>query len=119
MQRAIKFYEALGFKRNDSFSSADGSAVMWDQDIWLMLLTHDFYRSFLKDHQISDTQKFNSSIISFELESVEEVKQLAQRAQEAGGSFYHASSKVGEDQVYELEIKDPDGNLLSFFWMAM
>ncbi|KRL96949.1 VOC family protein [Liquorilactobacillus satsumensis] len=117
MQRSIKFYKALGFKQNMEFSNEKGTAMMWTDSIWVMLLQHAFYQQFLKGQVIADTKKASGSMTSFNLESIAAVKEFAQRAKENGGDFYHVEMDIPEDQMYELEIKDPDGNLLTVAWM--
>lgn len=117
MQRSIKFYEALGFKQNKDFSDENGSGMMWDDNIWVMLLTHDFYRKFLRDHQLADSKKVSGSMTAFSLESIEAVKRFAQKAKDNGGDFYHVEMGIPAEQMYELEVIDIDGNLLSASWM--
>ncbi|BAP86269.1 glyoxalase [Paucilactobacillus hokkaidonensis JCM 18461] len=119
MQRSINFYEALGFKQNKDFSDENGAGMMWDDSIWIMLLTHDFYRTFLRDHQLADTTKVSGSLTAFSMESIDAVKEFAQIAKDNGGDFYHVKIDIPEDQMYELEVKDPDGNMLSVDWMKM
>lgn len=119
IERSIKFYEALGFVQNKDFSDENGVGMMWDDNIWMMLLTHDFYRSFLRDHELADTQKVNGAMTAFSMDSKEAAKKFAQTAKDNGGDFYHVDIKVPEDQMYELEVKDIDGNMLSVGWMNM
>ncbi|WP_125607165.1 VOC family protein [Lapidilactobacillus bayanensis] len=119
MQRSIEFYTALGFKKNPDFSDANGTGMMWNETIWLMLLTHDFYRKFLKDQVLADTQTTSGSMTAFNLESVAAVKAFAQTAAANGGTYYHVDLAIPEDQMYELEVKDPDGNIISVSWMSM
>lgn len=119
MQRSIKFYEALGFKKNEDFSDSSGTGMMWDDNIWVMLLTHEFYQQFLRGQLVADTQAVSGSMTAFSMDSIEEVKKFAQTAKENGGDFYHVELGMSEEQMYELEVKDPDGNILSAAWMAM
>ena len=119
MQRSIKFYEALGFKQNKDFSDESGVGMMWSDTIWIMLLTHDFYNKFLQGQIVADTQKISGSMTAFSFDSVAAVKEFAAEAAANGGSYYHVELGIPEDQMYELEIKDPDGNILSAAWMAM
>jgi predicted lactoylglutathione lyase len=43
LSSATSFYEALGFKKNTDFSNADASAMVWDDTLSVMLLSHGFY----------------------------------------------------------------------------
>ncbi|MFC6170787.1 VOC family protein [Loigolactobacillus jiayinensis] len=119
MQRSIKFYEALGFEQNKEFSDENGVGMMWSDAIWIMLLTHDFYSKFLQGQTIADTQNMSGSMTAFSFDSVAAVKEFAAKAAANGGSYYHVELGIPENQMYELEIKDPDGNILSASWMAM
>jgi predicted lactoylglutathione lyase len=40
LPRATLFYEALGFTKNSQFSNEDASAMLWDDTLSVMLLTH-------------------------------------------------------------------------------
>lgn len=119
IQRSIKFYEALGFKQNKDFSDDHGAGMMWNDNIWVMLLTHDFYSSFLKAHRLADTKTVNGAMTAFSMASVAAVKQFAQIAKDNGGDFYHVEMGIPADQMFELEVTDPDGNILSASWMNM
>lgn len=119
MQRSIKFYEAIGFKQNMDYSDENGAGMMWDDNIWIMLLTHDFYQQFLSCQLVANTQEVSGSMTALSMDSIEEVKRFAQTAKENGGDFYHVELGMPEEQMYELEVKDPDGNILSAAWMAM
>ena len=119
LKRSIQFYEALGFKQNKEFSDDSGAGMVWDENIWVMLLTRDFYQKFLKNQTTADTHETSGSMTAFSLPSVEDVKKFAQTAEANGGESYHIDIGMPEDQMYELDVKDPDGNVLSAVWMAM
>ncbi|EZH65653.1 glyoxalase [Bacillaceae bacterium JMAK1] len=118
LQKSTHFYEQLGFKKNELFSNEHSSAMMWNDHFWIMILTHDFYKQFLKNKTIADTQTTSGTLIAIEMESVEAVKQFAETAKEHGGDYYHLDHGIPEDQMYGLEVQDPDGNMLEPTWMA-
>lgn len=117
LARSIQFYEALGFKKNEEFSTEEASAVVWDDHFWIMLLTHDFYQKFIKDRKIADPKTTSGALIAFSLASAEAVKQFAERAKANGGDYYHIDMGIPEDQMFGLEVEDPDGNILEPNWM--
>lgn len=117
--RSTKFYEALGFKKNNDFSNESSSAMMWDEHFWIMLLNHDFYQLFLKNKTIADVQAESGALIAFTLESAAAVKQFGQLAKENGGDFHHVEMGIDEEQMYGLEVQDLDGNTLEPAWMAL
>lgn len=57
VDKSVAFYEKLGFKKNEEFSTDEASAVVWDDTFWIMLLSHGFYKKFLKDKEIADNKK--------------------------------------------------------------
>lgn len=43
LTESTAFYEALGFQKNTEFSNENASAMVWDNTLSVMLLTHGFY----------------------------------------------------------------------------
>ena len=119
LSRSIEFYTALGFQQNKEFSDDNAASMVWDDTFWIMLLTHNFYRKFIKDKEIADTQKVSGALIAFSLDSVDAVKAFGKKAEENGGSVHHVDMGIPESMMYGLEIQDPDGNSLEPSWMQM
>lgn len=53
------------------------------------------------------------------MESADAVKKFAETAKANGGDFYTVDMGIPEDQMFGLEVEDPDGNILEPNWMAM
>lgn len=119
LNRSIAFYSALGFKQNHDFSNENVAAMMWDDKFWIMVLTHDFYKKFIKDREIADTSKTSSVLVAFSLESAQAVKEFGEIALANGGSYYHVDMGMPEDMMFGLEVQDPDGNMLEPSWMLI
>lgn len=119
VNRSAAFYEKLGFTKNNKFSNDEAVAMVWDDHFWIMLLNHEFYSRFIKDKTIADTQTTSSSLIAFSLESADAVKKFAEKAKANGGDFHKVDMGMSEDQMFGLEVQDPDGNTLEPSWMAM
>ena len=119
LSRSIEFYTALGFKQNKEFSNDEAAAMMWDDTFWIMLLTHDFYRKFLKNKEIADTQKVSAALNSFSLDSVAAVKAFGSTAEKQGGTVHYVEMGIPESMMYGLEVQDLDGNCLEPSWMKM
>lgn len=119
VQRSAAFYEKLGFKKNEEFSTEEASSMMWDDQFWIMLLNHDFYGKFIQEKQIIDAQTTSGALISFSLESAEAVKQFGETAKANGGNCYRVDMGIPEEQMYGLEVQDLDGNSLEPVWMKM
>ncbi|QQP70692.1 VOC family protein [Carnobacterium sp. CS13] len=119
VNRSAAFYEKLGFTKNKEFSTDEAVSMVWDDHFWIMLLNHEFYSCFIKDKTIADTQTTSSSLIAFSMDSADAVKKFAETAKANGGDFYKVDMGIPEDQMFGLEVEDPDGNILEPNWMAM
>ncbi|WP_265456579.1 VOC family protein [Enterococcus sp. HY326] len=118
LTRSINFYEALGFQQNRDFSNEHSAALVWDDNFWIMLLTHDFYQGFIRDKKIANPHTHSGSMVAFSLASGAAVKKFAATAKANGGDFYHLEMGIPEEQMVQLEVEDPDGNLMEPTWMA-
>src|SRR5690606_13918268 len=46
LKASMAFYEALGFTNNPQFTDETAACMVWSEAIYVMLLTHDKWRSF-------------------------------------------------------------------------
>lgn len=119
VQASTEFYEKLGFKKNEEFSNERSSSMVWDDNFWIMLLEYDFYNLFLKGKKIADTQTQSGTLTAFSVESPAVVKKIAEAAKANGGSYHSVEMGMQEDQMFSLEVVDPDGNQFEPIWMKM
>lgn len=117
LEKATKFYEELGFKKNTVFSDENTSAMQWSEDIVFMLLKRDFYQTFLRDKTVAHTLTTSGTLIALNLESKEAVQKFADTAKANGGDYFKAGPEVPEDMMFGYEVLDPDGNWLEPVWM--
>lgn len=116
---SVAFYEKLGFTKNKEFSNEQASSMVWDDTFWIMLLSHDFYKKFLKDKEVTDNHKFSGALISFSLEHTDAVKEFAEIAKANGGNYHAVDMGIPEEEMFSLEVEDLDGNILEPVWMKM
>ena len=117
LDRSIHFYTSLGFKQNLEFSNDQSAAMMWDDNFWIMLLTHEFYSKFIGSRAIANTQTHSGALIAFSLESANAVKEFGKLAESNGGTVYQVDMGIPESVMFGLEVQDPDGNMLEPSWM--
>lgn len=117
LAKATTFYEALGFIKQPNFSNEDATGLKWSDEIFVMLLKHDFYKKFIKDKDIADVSKTSGVLLAVSLESKEAVQQFADTAKQNGGDYYHVDMGMPEDTMFNLEVQDPDGNTWEPMWM--
>ncbi len=116
--KSTAFYEALGFTKNPNFSDTNASSMMWSDDIVVMLLTHDFYKTFLRGKEVADTSKTSGVLLALSMDSKEAVQQFADTAKQNGGDYYQANSSAPADMMFGYEVEDPDGHTWEPIWMS-
>lgn len=114
---ATAFYEALGFTKNPAFSDKNGSGMMWSDSIFVMLLTHEFYKTFLRGKAVIDAKKTSGVLLALSFDSKEAVQQFAETAKQNGGNYYQVDTGVPEDMMFGYEVEDPDGHIWEPMWM--
>ncbi len=80
LAKATAFYEALGFTKNQDFSNEDASAMIYDDSLSVMLLTHGFCANFLGSKTISDAHTSTEVLNALQFDSREEVDTFFEKA---------------------------------------
>lgn len=117
LERSTAFYEALGFVKNPDFSDENASALMWSDNIIVMILRHEFYQKFIGDRQVADTKNVSAALLALSMESKDAVTRFAETAKANGGEYYRVDMGVPEEMMFGYEVLDPDGNQWEPVWM--
>ena len=112
---ATAFYEALGFTKNSEFSNEDASAMLWDENLSVMLLTHGFCANFLGSKTISDAHTTTEVLNALQFDSRAEVDTFFEKAIVAGGKKTIETYDHGF--MYGRDFEDLDGHIWEAFWM--
>jgi predicted lactoylglutathione lyase len=112
------FYEKLGFTKNPQFSNDVASAMVWSDDIFIMLLKHEFYSKFT-NKTIPDLTQTSSALISLTMDSKEAVENFAKTAKANGGDYYIAEPNKDLDFMVCYEVTDLDGHTLEPTFMDL
>lgn len=119
LEAADRFYEALGFTKNDMYSSEQASCWQFTEHIAFMVLSEGFFASFLRGR---DTPNLRSSQIgnlnAIMTDSVEELDALLHRVIAGGGMIYREKSQQMPEMI-DAAVKDPDGHVWEIGWMDM
>jgi predicted lactoylglutathione lyase len=118
LDRATAFYEALGFVQQPNFSNEKAAGMKWSDDIFVMLVTHDFYRLFIQDREVADPGKTSGVLLAVSCDSKEDVQKFADTAKQNGGNAYRVDMGMPEDSMFGYEVQDPDGNQWEPVWMS-
>ena len=115
LEKSTAFYTALGFSKNPDFSNEDASAMIWDESLSVMLLTHGFCANFLWKKTISDAHRTTEVLNALELDSREMVDELFEKAISAGGK--KTIDTYDHGFMYGRDFEDLDGHIWEAFWM--
>ena len=119
LERSTQLYEAMGFEKQVDFSTAEASGMKWSDEIFFMLLTHDFTSNFIEGKEIADMKKMADAIFALEVDSNEMVDEIVKRAESAGARVYRNEYNEKFDFMYTFSIEDFDGHILEIFHMDM
>lgn len=114
LARSKAFYEAIGFTNEPRFTDDTAAAMVWSDTIFVMILSHDKWKSFT-DRPIADRGSSEVSL-ALALGSRDAVDAMVGAAAAAGGT---ADVNPVQDHgfMYGRDILDPDGHVWGPFWM--
>src|SRR6187397_2008056 len=84
LKRSMAFYEAVGFTNNPQFTNEMAAAMAWSDEIVVMLLTHEFRKTFT-DKSIPDARSVAQELLCLSQDSRDAVDAIVDRAIKAGG----------------------------------
>jgi len=113
LAKSLAFFKALGFAHNPQMSNEAGACIIINDNILVMLSTHDLFRSFTPK-AICDTNSAVEVLISLKCVSREAVDNLVAKALAAGGSTYDEPEDLGF--MYSHSFVDPDGHGWGLFY---
>ena len=116
LQKSMEFYTALGFNNNPQFSDDTGKCMVWSENIFVMLLTHEKFSSFATK-PIADTKSGVAALFSLSVDSVDEVNSIMKNGLQAGGVEPSEMRDYGFMQ--QRTIEDFDGHTWEIFYMDM
>lgn len=116
VQKSMNFYTALGFINNPQFSDDSGKCMVWSEHIFVMLLSHNKFKSFATK-PIADTKSNLAALLSLSVDSVEEVNKIVSNGLNAGGTEPSEMKDYGFMQ--QRTIEDFDGHTWEIFFMDM
>ena len=114
LQKSMDFYTALGFTNNPQFSDDTGKCMVWSENIFVMILSHEKFKNFTVK-PIADTKSAIAGLFSVSVDSVDEVNRIVESGLAAGGTEPNEMRDYGFMQ--QRTIEDPDGHTWEIFFM--
>ena len=114
LERSKAFYTALGCDINPNFTDENAACIVWDENIYFMVLTKEYFSTFT-DKTIIDASTSAQVSLALSRESREDVDAILAAGLAAGGSEPRPVQDYGF--MYSRDLDDPDGNSLGFLYM--
>ena len=115
LERSMAFYTALGATVNRLLTDENAVCLMWDDNIFTMVLKREFFATFT-EKEVGDAATTAQFQIAFSRDSREEVDAVIEAGLAAGGSEHGQVQDYGF--MYARDLEDPDGNVVSFNYMV-
>lgn len=117
LKRSMAFYEAVGFTNNPMFTNDLAAAMAWSEEIVVMLLTHEFWKTFT-DKTLPDARSTAQVLLCLSQDSREAVDAIVSNAVNAGG---RSEPTPNQDMgfMYGRSFEDPDGHIWENVFMDM
>ena len=116
IQKSMNFYAALGFSNNPQFSDDAGKCMVWSDNIFVMILSYEKFKSFATK-PLADTKSKLAGLFSLSVDSVEEINKIMTNGLKSGGTEPAEMKDYGFMQ--QRTIEDPDGHSWEIFCMDM
>ncbi len=117
IEQSIQFFTALGFEFNTNYGASSDSAclIIGTKKTAVMLVSEGMFQK-INQMPITDATKTSSALYSFDVESREEIDELAVKVEKAGGILF---GKPAENQgwMYGCAFTDLDGHRWNALYM--
>lgn len=114
LNKTIAFYTKLGYKFNPRFTDGKATCMIVGEDIFVMLLVENFFKTFTKN-EICDARKSTEVIIALSTESRSAVDDMLDKAIKAGASTPNDPQDLGF--MYSRSFQDLDGHQWEMIYM--
>jgi uncharacterized protein len=114
LNESVDFFTKLGFKFNAQFTDETATCMIVSEDIFVMLLTHDKFKTFTPK-TICDATKSTEVLVCLSSESRAKVDEMVRKAVAAGGTTYNQPQDHGF--MYGHGFQDLDGHIWELVYM--
>jgi len=115
MAKSQAFFKALGYSFNPDFTNDQGAALVLGENLFAMLLVHDFFKTFT-GKPVADAQQSTEVLVCLACSSREQVDTLVAKAVAAGGKAPRPPQDHGF--MYGHSFEDLDGHIWELVHMA-
>lgn len=114
LNRSVEFFTKLGFNFNTQFTDETSTCMIVSDDIFVMLLTYDKFKTFTPK-EICDATKSTEVLVCLSSQTRGEVDEMVRLAVAAGGTTYNEPQDHGF--MYGHGFADLDGHIWEIIYM--
>lgn len=114
LQESVAFFTQLGFSFNAQFTDETATCMIVAEDIFVMLLTRDKFKTFTPN-EICDATKSTEVLVALTCERRDQVDDMVRKAIAAGGITYNEPQDHGF--MYGHGFQDLDGHIWELIYM--
>jgi predicted lactoylglutathione lyase len=116
LTKSLNFYTQVGFTNNPQFSDDTTKCMVWSEQIFVMIMTHEKFKTFVTK-PIADTKNNVAGLFALSVESLDKVNEFADKGVAAGG--VEPVPFIDYGFMQKRNIEDPDGHTWEIFYMDM
>lgn len=113
--RAATFYEALGFIRDEAIGNDQVAAMIWSDQVTVMLMSRAFYANLVPNKALIDASNSIEVVIGLNFDSRAGVDAIVERAV-AAGSAGDINEPDDYGFMYGRSFEDLDGHAFAPTW---
>ncbi|OIV41896.1 VOC family protein [Flavobacterium johnsoniae] len=110
------FFSKIGFSFNEEHDTPSSTCMVVGEGKFVVMLFEESLFEGFSQNKITDTKTSSEILISIDAESKEEVDELAQKVQEAGG-YVFAKPAESQGWMYGCGFADLDGHRWNVLFM--
>lgn len=114
LNHSVDFFTKLGFTFNSQFTDETSTCMIISEDIYVMLLTEDRFKTFTPK-PICDATKSTEVLVCLSAENRAAVDDMVYKAVVAGGTTYNEPQDHGF--MYGHGFQDLDGHIWEIMYM--
>ena len=114
LDQSVEFFTKLGYAFNPQFTDETATCMIVSDDIFVMLLTEDKFKTFTPK-AICDATKSTEVLLCLSCESREKVDEMVCKTVAAGGTTYNEPQDHGF--MYGHGYQDLDGHIWELIYM--
>lgn len=114
VEASLDFYQELGFTVNPLFSFENQKCMVWSEQIYVMLQTHEMFKSG-NTKQLANPKEYTIASFTLPVDSLDMVNEMIEKGIKAGGRESTPLIDEGFMQIRNLE--DLDGHHLGIIYL--